>query len=124
MNLTGIPVHKDRVILAIYMKEALNHRPKEDLQNDLTSQDRSIVENFKELLGTRIKLVEELDTYIGEQTDKPVKLKVLNTLEVNLMLAFIWLGCLTSDLPVLETDVLMNAQSDKYGYLSEYQVTM
>ena len=69
-------------------------------------------------------MVEELDTYIGEQTDKPVKLKVLNTLEVNLMLAFIWLGCLTSDLPVLETDVLMNAQSDKYGYLSEYQITM
>lgn len=48
------------------------------------------------------------------------KTKVFNSLDVNLMLVFLWLGCLTLDLPVIEKDVLSGAQKDTFGYLSEY----
>ena len=47
----------------------------------------------------------------------------MNSLEVNLMLAFLWLGCLTSDLPCIEKDILEAAQSNKFGYLNEYETT-
>lgn len=51
------------------------------------------------------------------------KLKVMNSLEVNLMLAFLWLACLTSDLPVIEKDILHAAQHNTFGYLNEYETT-
>jgi len=55
-----------------------------------------MVEAFQELLGTRTYLVEEFDKYVVQKTtEKAVKYKVMNSLDVNLMLVFLWLGCLT-----------------------------
>lgn len=97
-----------------------------------------IVDFREDVLGTRDKLADELDTFTGgldalckrsssshKGADVPIstKMKVFNSLDVNLMLVFLWLGCLTLDLPVIEKDILLGAQKDTFGYLSEFQAT-
>lgn len=74
--------------------------------------------------------MEEFEGYCGEQlllkaskNSQVPKYRVMNSLEVNLMLVFLWLGCLTSDLPILEKDILRRAQDNSYGYLSEHVST-
>lgn len=94
--------------------------------NKVQQYDNAIMD-FKEHLGTREKLVEELENFApnhGQPEQKNLVIfKLLNQLDVNLMLAFLWLGCLTSELPVLEKDILGGAQADNYGYVSAYQIT-
>ena len=40
------------------------------------------------------------------------------------MLPFLWLGTLSLDLPILEKDVLHNAQTDSFGYVKEHTSTL
>lgn len=51
------------------------------------------------------------------------KQKKLVILEVNTMLAFLYLAALKCDIPILEKDILFGAQNDSFGYLSEHQLT-
>lgn len=113
---------KDRVVIAIYMAEMLlvnNKKPKEEI-----SPTTNVMDDFKLLLGSRTDLVDEFESFTPEkqkdQADVEIKVKIINSLDVNLMLVFLWLACLTSDLPVLEKDILKCTQNDSFGYLSEY----
>ena len=123
LRLTGIPVHKDRVVLALYLAELTRGQSN-------TSDPQSVIDTFTELLGSRSKLVSEFQSYCVEQLKsssasaaKAPKYRVMSSLEVNLMLVFLWLGCLTSDLPLLEKDILEQAQDNSFGYLSEHVTT-
>ena len=87
--------------MAIYMAEMLQGKKTEDAEASIGA--------FTELLGTRPTLIEEFNSYCKQLDKVKTKVKVMNSLEVNLMLVFLWLGCLSSDLPVLEKDILRGA---------------
>lgn len=122
LDLQGIPILKDRVVMAIYIAEMLQKEP------ELVSEEDTLGA-FQEILGTRKTLQDEFKQYFNDFSqkhksgNKKLKVKIMNSLEVNLMLAFLWLGCLTSDLPVIERDILEGAQRNKFGYLNEYEAT-
>ena len=54
MGLTGIPVLKDRVVMALYMAEMVDTADAEKLKSD-----------FRDLLGTRSNLLAEFDRYVA-----------------------------------------------------------
>ena len=87
--------------------------------------ENSAIEAFQDLLGSRSSLSEEFKKYssVKDSKEGAIKVKIMNSLEVNLMLVFLWLGCLTSELPVLEKDILKAAQTNHFGYLNEYEAT-
>ena len=106
--------------MAIYIAEMLHNNKKK------TEDNKEILIAFQELLGSRSALSDEFKTYSNfdsQPENGPPKVKIMNSLEVNLMLAFLWLGCLTSELPVLEKDILEAAQRNTFGYLNEYEAT-
>lgn len=48
---------------------------------------------------------------------------IWTSLELNLMLAFLYLAAIACNLPVLERDVLVGAKQNKFGYFSSYVKT-
>ena len=83
----------------------------------------NLLETFKKELGSREALVNELNKYAGGEADSKKSSQIQTTLEVNLMLAFLFLAGLLCKLPLLEKDILVGAQKNLFGYLTEYQET-
>ena len=99
LKLTGLASLKDRVIMAIYI--AAKVQGEEDL-----------LAEFKRALGSRETLVSELDKYsaVAEKAEEKAPNQIHTTLEVNLMLAFLFTAGLLCKVPLLEKDVLVGAQ--------------
>ena len=70
-----------------------------------------VLEKFRTKLGSRETIVNELNKYavpvIKEEEKKPTQIQT--TLEVNLMLAFLFLAGLLCKVPILEKDILAGA---------------
>jgi hypothetical protein len=75
-----------------------------------------------DIIDDRTHLRDEMDKYCDEE--KP-KIKAISTsLEINLMIAFLYLAATACSLPVLERDILEGAQNNRFGYLNGYLKTI
>ena len=107
---------KDRVILAIYIAAKVGKRELEELD---------LIQAFRGELEGNEKLESEFQTYacLDDRSEKKEAVKIHTSLELNLMLAFLYLSGLLCKLPVLESDILYGAQTNRFGYLTEYKRT-
>lgn len=85
---------KDRVLMAIFIRHKVG--PVADM-----------IETFNRTLDDRPGLIQELASYFAE-THKKSK-AVWTSLELNLMLGFLYLAAVACNLPVLERDILFGA---------------
>ena len=96
--MTGLVSLKDRVILAIFIAAKVK-------------QEEDVLDKFRAELGSRDTLVKEFDMYtaVAEKPEEKKANQIHTTLEVNLMLVFLFIAGLLCKVPLLEKDVLVGA---------------
>lgn len=119
----GIPSLKDRVIVAIFMYRKLvpGLLQRSGLQEVFGDNvEKAMVEQFREEVSERPRLFSEFNLMVKEVPADNQR-KIYSSLELNLMLTFLYLAALNQGLPVLEKDLLVGAQTDSFGYLTAYK---
>ena len=89
------------------------------------NKQTDLIRAFRQELNFDEKLLAEFDKYaaFSDKLENQASPKIHTSLELNLMLAFLYLAGLLCKLPMLEHDILCGAQTNKYGYLTEYKKT-
>ena len=91
----------------------------------IENKETDLIKAFRKELDSDEKLQIEFDKYatFSDKSENQQSPKIHTSLELNLMLGFLYIAGLLCKLPILEHDILYGAQANKYGYLTEYKKT-